>query len=357
MRAITSALPGPRTAQPPEWDSGEFRVLFLRYERIGDLIMSTGVIRVIAQSHPTIRVDVLANPSAVPVLDNNPHVRRVIALDRRSMRSYRKTIAQVRSGGYQVVVDGRLNNPQVFTSTPLLMLASKALYRIGVSGGRNDRVYNVRAAAYDRSTHYVEGSMALGVPFGVDVESVDWQPEIFLTEAERARGNEYWRQAGVGGGGSAGRRLLVNLSASEQKRRWPDGKFSAVLRNVRANYPELAIAVMGLPTEWERVEKVASSVDAVAVPTPGLRDALGLVGTCDLAFTPDTSISHAASAFRIPSLVLLKREHRPYAPYRTPGRIILWSENEIAELPHERVSEELNSLIAQFGMGSRTQDV
>jgi ADP-heptose:LPS heptosyltransferase len=71
-------------------------------------------------------------------------------------------------------------------------------------------------------------------------------------------------------------------------------------------------------------------------------------------FTPDTSISHAASAFKKPSLVLLKREHRPYAPYNTPGRVLLWNENEIAELPYERVLSELGSVIAQYGSGPRT---
>lgn len=352
MRGIALALPGPRTIQPPQWDSREFRVLFLRYERIGDLIMSTGVIRAIAQSQPTVLVDVLANPQALPVLENNPHVRHALALDRGSVRSYGQTMQQVRSGGYDVIVDGRLNNPPVFTSTPLVMLASGARYRIGVSGGRNDLVYNLRVGGYDRNNHYVEGSKALGIPFGVDIENVDWQPQIFLTDAERASADEYWHQASEWSGRVSGKRLLVNLSASEPKRRWPDGKFAAVLRNARANHPELAIAVMGLPSEWESVQKVAVAVDAVPVPTPKLRDALALVGTSDLVFTPDTSISHAASAFTRPSLVLLKREHRPYAPYRTPGRVILWNEKEIAELPHERVSGELEAVIAQFGAGS-----
>jgi len=73
------------------------------------------------------------------------------------------------------------------------------------------------------------------------------------------------------------------------------------------------------------------------------------VGTSDLVFTPDTSISHAASAFRKPSLVLLKREHKPYAPWNTPGEIIAWSEDEIQQLPYERVSEALNRLLANFG--------
>lgn len=353
MHAIAGALPGKRTDTPPRWDSRDFRVLFLRYERIGDLIMSTGAIRAIAQSHPTIELDVMTSPNAVPVLENNPHVSRVLVLDRKSWGSYWNTVRLVRAGSYDAVVDGRLNNPPVFTSTPLIMLASRAPYRIGAGGGRNDMVYNIRVTPYDRNLHYVEGSKALGVPFGLDPASVDWQPEIFLTADECASAEGLWREATAMNAATValhGKRLLVNISASEPKRRWPDGKFIAVLRHVRLNYPELPITVIGLPAEWHSVQHVASAVSVLAAPTPHLRDALALVGTADMVFTPDTSISHAASAFRRPSLVLLKREHRPYSPYNTPGRILLWNEDEIQKLPYERVRSELDSLIAQYGV-------
>lgn len=353
MHTIARALPGSRTESAPQWDSRDWRILFLRYERIGDLIMSTGVIRVIAQSQPTIKIDVLANPTALPVLENNPYVSRALALNRGSLRSYQQTMRRVRAGGYDVVVDGRLNNPPIFTSTPLIMLASRARYRVGVSGGNNDLIYNLRASPYDRNTHYVEGSKELGIPFGVDPGSVDWQPELFLSPVEAARADEHWQRAAALAAGGNGKRLLVNLSASEPKRRWPDGKFAAVLRNIRASNPEMPVVVMGLPREWESVSSVASGVEALAVATPRLRDALALVGRSDIVFTPDTSISHAASAFKKPSLVLLKREHRPYAPYNTPGRVLLWNENEIAELPYERVLSEINAVIAQYGAGPR----
>jgi ADP-heptose:LPS heptosyltransferase len=159
-------------------------------------------------------------------------------------------------------------------------------------------------------------------------------------------------EAATGSAGSATgatKRLLVNLSASEAKRRWPDGKFIATLQAARALAPNMPIIVIGLPSEWESVNEVATAVHGLPVQTPQLRDAFALVGTSDLVFTPDTSISHAASAFRKPSLVLLKREHKPYAPWNTPGEIIAWGEDEIHLLPYERVSEALNRLLANFG--------
>jgi ADP-heptose:LPS heptosyltransferase len=298
-------------------------------------------------------VDVLATPTTAPVLENNPHVGRVLTLDRASWGSYLRLIKELRRARYTVMVDGRINNPPIFTSTPLLMLAGGAMFRVGSGGGQNATIYNVCVPEYDRSVHYIDGSKALASPFGIDESKTNWQPEIFLSAAERDGAEQAWAAAANAiespAPGPAGKRLLVNLSASEPKRRWPDGKFIATLQALRARSPGMPIIVIGLPAEWKSVHDVAAAVSALPVRTPKLRDALALVGMSDMVFTPDTSISHAASAFGKPSLVLLKREHRPYAPYNTPGEIIAWGEDEIQLLPYERVSMALTRLVTDFG--------
>jgi ADP-heptose:LPS heptosyltransferase len=355
MRLLGRLLPGPNdTALPPPTNS-DYRVLFIRYERIGDMIMATSLIRNIAGSLPGGKIDVLATPTTAPVLEGNPHVGNVLMLERKSMRSYMELMKRLRRERYTVMVDGRINNPPIFTSTPLLMYVGQARFRVGAQGDSKPRIYNVAVPEWNRVNHYIEGSKQLAVPFGVNPASVDWQPEIFLSEEEQTRARGWWNEARslvvTEGAAPQGitKCLLVNLSASEPKRRWPDGKFIATLKAARDRAANMPIIVMGLPGEWESVQRVASAVRALPVATPRLRDAFALVGTADLVFTPDTSISHAASAFRKPSLVLLKREHKPYAPWNTPGEIIAWNEAEIHQMPHERVAKALNKLLADFG--------
>jgi ADP-heptose:LPS heptosyltransferase len=353
MRVLDWMLPGPDTTTLPPPTSSDYRVLFMRYERIGDMIMATSVIRNIARALPSGKVDVLATPTTAAVLERNPYVGNILMLDRKSWRSYKETMRRLRQEKYTVMVDGRINNPPIFTSTPLLMYAGRARFRVGARGDRRPRIYNVCVPEWNRVDHYIEGSKHLAVPFGVDPDGADWQPEIFLSDDERGQAEKSWQEAAglvnkATGGGSS-KRLLVNLSASEPKRRWPDGKFTATLQGVRAKNPGMPMVVIGLPAEWDSVSRVANAANALPVKTPSLRDAFALVGTSDMVFTPDTSISHAASAFRRPSLVLLKREHKPYAPWNTPGEIIAWNEDEIHQLPHERVRDALNKLIATYG--------
>jgi len=352
MRLIGRMLPGPRTASLPT--DRPLRVLFVRYERIGDMIMATGMIRALSQSPRVATLDVVANPTTRPVLEYNPHIRKIFALDRKSWKSYRTLGAALRREKYDVIVDGRINNPAVFTSTPLLMLHAGAPYRVGVGGGNNDLVYNVRVAPYVRSVHYVEGSKALAVPFGIDVNAESWNPEIFLTRDEERRSNEVWKRAAarvaapglLTVGAVVEPRLLVNLSASEPERRWADENFVEVLRSVREAHPRMPIVVMGLPSEWSSVERVAREVNAEPAATPKLREALALVGTSERVFTPDTSISHAASAFGKRAVVLLKREHHPYAPWGNSAELVFWDGETIEGLRVEPVQEAVERLVA-----------
>src|SRR5690606_28078777 len=133
-------------------------------------------------------------------------------------------------------------------------------------------VYNVRVAPWDRVIHYIDGAKELARPFGVDVDAVDWQPEIILSDAERAGAEEGWARAAAlidetGARDANTRRLLVNLSASEPKRRWGDAQFIEVLREVRAVVPAVRMVVIGLPAEWESVQRVANAVHAYPART------------------------------------------------------------------------------------------
>jgi ADP-heptose:LPS heptosyltransferase len=353
MRVLDWMLPGPAETTLPPPSNSDYRVLFIRYERIGDMIMATSVIRNIARALPGGKVDVLGTPTTKAVLERNPYVGEVLTLDRKSWRSYSDLMKRLRRERYTVMVDGRINNPPLFTSTPLLMYAGRARFRVGARGQQKPRIYNVCVPEWNRVDHYIEGSKHLAVPFGVDPNTDDWQPEIYLSDEERAQAERQWQEAATlvsrAEAGGSTKRLLVNLSASEPKRRWPDGKFIATLQAVRGKNPRTPMIVIGLPAEWESVSKVAAAANALPVQTPNLRDAFALVGTADMVFTPDTSISHAASAFRRPSLVLLKREHKPYGPWNTPGEIIAWNEDEIRQLPHERVKDALLKLIGTYG--------
>jgi ADP-heptose:LPS heptosyltransferase len=346
MRAIASQLPGPRTTSLPR---RPLKVLFLRYERIGDMIMSSGVIRVLSRAAVGNKVDVVGTALSLRVLDNNPYVGKTFAHDRKSLRSYVRLAAKLRAENYDVIVDGRINNPKIFTSTPLLMLAAGASYRVGAGGGNNDLIYNARVKPFDRVTNFVEATKTLTDPFDVSADDDDWRPTIFLTGEERSAAEAAWARASRLVEQPEETRLLVNVSVSEKTRRWPVERYIESLRQVRQRYPQMPIAVIALPSESATALALAAPIGAEYTPTASVREAFSLVACSHLVFTPDTSISHVAAAFDKPSVVMLKSDCQAYTPWKGKGEIVLWEGETIDSLPTSAVISPLLRLRSEFG--------
>ena len=339
MRIFARLMRGAPRAVPPDWDARRYRVLYLRYDRIGDMIMATSLIRAIKQSHETITVDVLASRSNAPVLLNNPRVGNVTTFDRRSGWSYVATMLRLSRSGYDAIIDGMVLKPSM--TMLLLMLSSRAPYRIGIGGRENDFIYSLPVPAPPPDEHHITHSAATAIPFGVDPDRTDWRPEIFLSGDEREQAERVWMDDA-----RMGPRILVNISAGEPRRRWPDEFFTEVVRHLRARYMQPNVLVMGTPDEIGSVERIAREGGRAVVPP--LRDAFALVASADVVFTPDTSISHAASAFDKPAVVMMIHGMDIFEPYETRGRSVYSDGPTLASVPVARVIEALDDVLREI---------
>jgi len=345
LRVIAWLLRRSRARQAPDWGARPHRVLLLRYDGIGDMILSTGLLRAIATSHPKLTVDVLASSANAPVLRDDPHVSRILVFDKKKPWRYPATLYRLRRARYDVVVDRLPTAPSV--NATLLMLASGARHRVGVSGLGNEACFTILVPPSPRAEHMVERLAALAAAFGVDPRTADFRPRLYLSESELTQATAVWRSLGDGGGG---RRMLVNVSAAMAHRRWPDERFVTAIRHLTSRDLRLAIMVISPPDELERAERIARTA-GVPVCTPRLREAFALVAAADLVFTPNTSIAHAAAALARPAVVLHPSGNaRLWGLYRAPG-VEVSSPGALSALPVGPVVEALDRLLAEYGAG------
>jgi ADP-heptose:LPS heptosyltransferase len=328
-------------APPPDWGARPHRVLFLRHDRIGDMILSTGIVRVIARSHPTITLDVLASAVNASVLRGDPHVESVIVFERAKPWRYPAMVRRLRRARYDAVIDCMPTAPSL--TTLLLILASGAKHRIGVAGRGNDAAFTLLVRPLGSATHIVDQLAALSTAFDVDPQAADFRPHLYLDGGERARAMATWDASARG---SRGRRLLVNVSSGRAFRRWPDGRFVAAIRHALARDPELTVLLIGGPDERDRAARIARDAAVPFVPTRTLREALALVATADLVFTPDTGLAHAASAFGRPAVVMhVHGTAAQWGPYGSDGCAVSSPDRTLTSLPLESVVEELDRLV------------
>ncbi len=345
-----------KPAAAPDWDARPWRALYLRYDRIGDMILSSGLFRALVTAHPMIRLNVLASPANRSVLDVNPYVGETITLDKWDRVGIPGLFRELRRRRYDIVIDPMISKPSL--NATLIMLATRAPYRVGLGGRSNAFVYTLPVVAADPGAHHIVQEAVMLEAFGIDPSTLDLHPEIFVHDAARESADEIWRRVGAetdpAGDVAAGRaRLLVNVSTHHETRLWPETRFSEVIRSVRESLGVNPVALIGLPRDRPRIERVARESGAHVVPTPKLVDALALVATADLVFTPDTSIAHAASAFRKPAVVMIGPHRADFEPYGDQARILTATTDDFDSVRAEHVVAALEAAFAEWRLRAR----
>jgi ADP-heptose:LPS heptosyltransferase len=330
----------------PNWDARPVRVLFLRHDRLGDMIVSTGVMRAIARSHATISLDVLASPLNAGILDGADYVGEVIVFDKKHLSSYLPTARRLRRARYDAVIDCMVTAPSV--TTLLLVLASGARYRVGIAGRGNDSAFNVLVSEVATSkSHMIDRLAALARPFRAELSEAERRPVLEISADERARAESAW-------GLASGERVLVNISAGTSERRWPDDSYAAVIQHILRRSPAAIVRVIASPSEADRAERIARGGGGSYATTKSVRDALALVATADFVFTPDTSIVHAVSAFTKPAVAIYgKGKRSDWDLYGTAGVSVEHTEWELQGLSVDRVLAAIDTMWDEMAVSRR----
>jgi ADP-heptose:LPS heptosyltransferase len=128
--------------------------------------------------------------------------------------------------------------------------------------------------------------------------------------------------------GSTHRVAAINLSAGLERREWP---LQSTIRFTRTAIERHRDRIDGWvvltdPAEPARAHGLVAAVGSprltVAPAEHDFRAVMELIGRVDLVITPDTSVSHAASAMGTPALVLMIGENVvPWRPVGIPHRL------------------------------------
>jgi ADP-heptose:LPS heptosyltransferase len=347
-RAIAALMGGRKSTrgERPDWRERQYRVLFLRHDKIGDMIVSTGILRSIAQAYPNLQLDVLASKSNAIVIRNDPHLHEVIAFDRKSLGGFPTAFRELRRRHYDAVIDCMVTAPSL--TTLVLMLASRARYRIGVAKRGNDFAYTLPVPPRESAVHIIDQLGALVTAFGLQPTAIDLRPRIHLTPSEIESGEQAWIGESEHGPRKSPR-LLVNVSAGRAHHAWPDERFVTVIRAALTAAPSANVVVVSSPSDRSRAARIAAESGARLYADRGIRDAMAIVSRADIVFTPDTSIAHACSAFDKPAVVLNVRGFGAlWGPYETDGITVESRTGSVVDITADEAARALVTRLASL---------
>lgn len=279
------------------------RILVSRLRFIGDVVLTTPVIRALKRRYPEAAVYYLAEAGPAAVLAHNPHLEEVIVLPDELLpawsvltrcREHVRFLRSLRKRRFDLTVD-LFGNPR----SALLTLATGARYRVGYDVRGRGRAYNVRirrSASLRVVDAYLDAVRTIGIPADDDRTEVHFS-------AEDAKWAESWlAEQGIDGTGPI---AALNPGASWPAKTWSVERFAELTRGLIEELKATVLLVAG-PGRRE----TAAGLNALTghacpvVETESLTRLAALIHRCDLFVSNDCGPMHIAVAAGTPTIGL-----------------------------------------------------
>lgn len=322
------------------------KILFIRQDRIGDVLISTPLFSAIKRRYPDWTLDVLLSRNNHFVLANSPHIRRRW-LYTKGIRGSLRLMRQVRAEHYDAVVD-LMDNPSA-TSTVILLLAGGRV-NIGLDKENAYACDVVVPLKSRKDTNIVDRIAELLRPFGIDPGSAGLRVEYAVSPEARASAETFLSSVPAP-------RIGVNISAGSDTRFWGVERYRELLAAIRSSASSHSIVLLGKPSDRGRLQQIAAGYDGVTTAPDGTFDEFAaMISRMDILITPDTSAVHLAAAFSVPCVVLYVQSDpdlRIWEPYKTLCEPVITPVDDLSTIPVSAVVRAFERLQTRMSEAAR----
>ncbi|MFW5837877.1 MAG: glycosyltransferase family 9 protein, partial [Desulfovibrionaceae bacterium] len=306
--------------------------------------------------NPEMEVHVAASQINRAFLEKQPSVDRVHVLytkkakvPRRALRNL-ATILGLRRLRFDAVLDLIHDNRK--DSNPFLAnLAAPGALRSGYEKGTRpyqafDQVASSRNVKSRHAALEIQAIVenAFETPEGFEFPTPRVAPDPDAAAAVQAA----LKTAGVK------RYVVVNVSAGDPRREYPEDKWRRALEGILPKWPELCAVATGPAFESDRLQAVCEGLGqdlrprCLALPTT-LPECSELLRTAAAVLSPDTSVVHLAAAHGVRVLGLYDDRHykeRVWAPFAVEHRLVFPADGgRIADIPEQDVVRAFDELM------------
>ena len=293
------------------------RILIVRTDRIGDVILSTPAIKNLREAYPNTYIGFMSRPYTKEILEGNPDLNEVIIYDKygrhKSIWATVKFSFHLRKKKFDWAV---ILHPT--HRTHIITFLAGIPFRVGwdKKGGwlLTARVSHQKQQGTKHELEYTLDILRrLNIPivdksiyFPLKKEAEE-KIEQLLGEAKIERGDKF---------------IVIHPSASCPSKRWPQEHFSQLVRLLKekTGFPVVVVTSGG---EEEFGEKIISANDVIDLRGDLSISELGsLLKRAGLFISNDSGPVHIAAALEVPVISIFGRKEAGLSPLRwkPPGR-------------------------------------
>lgn len=279
------------------------RFLVLRMSALGDIIHTLPAVSALRESFPSATIDWLVDRKWAPILEGNPSVNNVIAVDRGSWRDVISAVRRIRHKKYTLTIDF-----QSLYRSAILGRLSGASKRLGFDAHysrESGAAFFYTDVVSPRQLHKVEHNMELAEAAGARTNEIRF---LLPAESDAAAQVEHTLAAkGVGD------YFVLSPGGGWGSKCWPAERYGELHRALTQKYGWQGIVSFG-PGERDLAQSVRTSAGP---PEPivemfDLRQLVALLRRARFLVAGDTGPLHLASALGTPVVGL----YGPTDPFR-----------------------------------------
>ncbi|HEV8538558.1 MAG TPA: glycosyltransferase family 9 protein [Bacteroidota bacterium] len=271
------------------------RILISRMKYIGDIVLTTPVIRAVREKYPEAYIAYLGDKRAVSLLEHNPYLDEIIPFDfsKPDIFEQPRVAFLLRKRKFDVFID-LFSNPR----TAMLAWASRAPIRIGKDVKGRGRLYTHRIGDYGALKPAIEFHYQYVLPIGVGM--THFKTEIFLTDDEKREARIFLKHQDVD---VAKPIVAIHIGASWPNKVWLKENFVELIDAVRAKLGAEIIVSYG-PGDEELVGDIMEHAfgKVSQLPLLPLRQLAAILSLSNVFVSNDCGPMHIGVAVGTPTI-------------------------------------------------------
>lgn len=297
------------------------KVLAIKLRHHGDVLLSTALYRALVEHFPGIEVDVLIYKETLPLLENNPHLRRVLTIDR-ALKGWKRVKAElslvlgVRREKYDAVI--HLTDQWIGA---LIARLSGAPKRVEMFYAKRDKSLWHRSFTdcvvppARGQAHAVELNLLCLSKLGLDPTLIQGKMALIPTAANKTKVLSWLEREGI-----TGRFVLIHPAARWPFKCWEDEKFAAVVAYLLNKGYHVVLTCAPDPVEKSMTAEIERLARAEVLKSPSVANARGvlvnlggqvslplvaaMLDECEFYIGVDSAPMHMAAALDVPQIAL-----------------------------------------------------
>lgn len=303
----------PQTFQPA-------RILVIRLDLIGDLVLSMVLVRVLKRTYPEAEIDLISVPASAKVIEGEPAIAHLLGYDpniwrrpkalvqKKNWRELRALLKTLHERDYDLAIS-------VFGKWAGVLAALSGARRVlgfgreSFPGLMTDSVPGKHWTPGEKK-HEVDYCLQLAQAAGATVAEADRYPELTIPAQVTDEIEQLLKTAGI----PPQRPLIAcHVSANNgQSKRWPVPYWAALLdRLIREE--NASVVLTGAPNDLPLIEKITGRMREQPLNLAGktsLTQLAALLKRADLLISGDSGPMHMAGAVETPLIAI----HGPTDP-------------------------------------------